>query len=374
MDSTDPRRLAAQVAAWHNRNPLAQRILPAQVQGIGVVAMPFVADHPTPARREAVPGDAAQPVASLRQRALARAQGGSTADDVASAPRPQAPLAPRRAFDEDFVAPISPRRAAAFAARHGSDADPAAGAWPLRHVLVDPCLTTGAVTYERHVRTAAIECADRRIRVLVAATDGDAPAILGHRVLSRTRVAAVLAPLWLVPALVFGVQHGEKSAQPQPAPMAVAAAVAAEASAVEPPVGAPSPVPNNEPAADVQIPARLDAETARRARRESAALRSAALLPAGHAPHPAGGTNAADAGKTFAVVARQTRSRAASTVLLGLMQTTAARQGQAGTHTDVLASSQGYRASWWPFTKRSDAERAREQLAGVGLPVDIVEF
>lgn len=83
--------------------------------------------------------------------------------------------------------------------------------------------------------------------------------------------------------------------------------------------------------------------------------------------------SAADDGKTFALVARQTRTRAASEVLLGLMRS-AAGAPSAASRTEVLPSAEGFRASWWPFGSRGDAELARQRLASVGLPVDLVEF
>ncbi|MFG5410840.1 hypothetical protein ABXN37_25415 [Piscinibacter sakaiensis] len=41
MPTSPELQLAERIAAWHNRHPLARRIVPAQVHGTGVVALPF---------------------------------------------------------------------------------------------------------------------------------------------------------------------------------------------------------------------------------------------------------------------------------------------------------------------------------------------
>ncbi|MBC7941498.1 MAG: hypothetical protein H7Z19_17390 [Chitinophagaceae bacterium] len=48
MDKLRPDSVAARVAAWHNRHPLARRVTPAQVQSIGYVSLPPQPPYPFP--------------------------------------------------------------------------------------------------------------------------------------------------------------------------------------------------------------------------------------------------------------------------------------------------------------------------------------
>ncbi len=391
--------IATEVVAWHNRHPLARRITPAQVQGIGVVALPFLILGGEAAQVEAtaVAAPDATQEGSLRQRALAQASGGASepaglpAAAAATSSRVGGARVFRRAFDEDFAAPISPRRAAAFAARHGADHDPAHGAWPCREVLASAQRSGAAATHRRYVRTAAIELNDRRARVLIQAQAAEPVAIIGPRLYSRPRIGALAMLLCILPLLVVSAwPDGQANATALPAqPVAppVAVTLAAPEAAPEaqpapqaPPSTAPS-APSGDPGISADIRPRLDPEVARQARRESAAARASASLPPpapslppAHASGLVAEAAPEDAGKTFALVARQTRSRAASQILLGPMQALAAREAPTGRRTEVLPSHEGYRASWWPFTSRRDAERARELLAGAGFTVDVVEF
>ncbi len=95
--------IAMRVAAWHNRHPLAQRITPAQVQGVGWVALPFaqrpgaapLAGDDLPTLADALPAmpatgaapDLPPPPSATRLRDRAQARAGS-------APAPAQPAAP----------------------------------------------------------------------------------------------------------------------------------------------------------------------------------------------------------------------------------------------------------------------------------------
>lgn len=419
-------QVATLVVRWHNRHPLAKRIGPEHVQGIGIVALPFVGAAPVaiqpgaiePALENAPPLPAA--AGSLRERALAVA--GSVAEP-ATAPAQSVPVSgkswwrfwagPKRAFSEDFIAPISPARAGSFASGHGASEDPAPGAWPRRDVLVDRQRLKSGPADWRFLRTAAIEIDDRRARVLLAA-DGTV-GVIGPRLWSvpRSAVAAML-PLSIALASVVARIDPSPAQKPavlaqlpvtveRPAPVVAAAPIAsapmppasiasASAAAVVPaPVHAAAqaavatsappvhvvqaPPETRADAPRVDIRPRLDPDVARVARRESSALRQSG--PSVVSPRAAAKAVAVapiDEGKTFALVARQTRTRAASEVLLGLMRSAAGTSPPAASRTEVLPSAEGYRASWWPFGSRGDAEQARQRLASVGLPVDLVEF
>jgi hypothetical protein len=131
----------------------------------------------------------------------------------------------------------------------------------------------------------------------------------------------------------------------------------------------------------------IDVETARAAKRDSAAMRAqgGALPPAvvteapgavadGRKATPNAAASSVE-GVTYALAARSTRSRAASELLLGLMKTAAAAGGdKAQQRTEILPSQQGWRAIWWPFHSRQDAERAQALLANVGLEAELLEF
>lgn len=196
MEPSSSSELAALVAAWHNRHPLARRISAAQVQGAGLVALPFVAPRGSGAAEAQGPSDgpgaAAPPpsgwrrrlqawLASLRQR-LPRPSARQSA-----APRPGAL---RAAFDEDFISPLRPAQVARFARRHGTVTRPNSPLdWPQRDVARRPG-RPGTVPRTLYLRTAAIEVGKQRRRVLIGA--GPRPAVSGPRLWSRPRVAALL--------------------------------------------------------------------------------------------------------------------------------------------------------------------------------------
>lgn len=499
--------VVARVVAWHNRHPLARRITAAQVQGVGVVAMPFVLPRapgseaatprePTlfdvidlPAPAEAAASDAVEAPApaapSLRERALAAAGSG----EPAAAPAVDAPAAmppaesrsswrarlmsawtrlrpaARRGFSEDFIEPLSPRRVARFALRHGSLAAPPSAAGPVRQVLEDDGLCARGEVQTWHLRTAAIEVGSRRVRVLLG--EGPDAAVIGPRLWSANRLAGsaaawvlamgglIGAQLWhraapqAAPVLAHGgspgaasapaasaaasaaevpvesvvlrsesavvlpaestagaahdtpasaaVAHGAAAAPPAVAARAAPGDVAASAPGAVAVAGAPvvAPAASSPPGAvasgppvaalpavgwPVNIRPVIDIETAREAKRESAAARAqaaergavVAAAPAQAAPRAT--PMAADDGKVYALAARSTRNRAASELLLGLMKTAAAASGDKGHHTEVLPSQQGWRAIWWPFHSRLEAEKAQALLVNVGLEAELVEF
>ena len=75
----------------------------------------------------------------------------------------------------------------------------------------------------------------------------------------------------------------------------------------------------------------------------------------------------------FALVARTTKSRAASAVLLSAMAGEAGRTG-APPRAEVLATEGGYRASLWPFNDRERALRTQQRLREAGLETVLVLF
>jgi hypothetical protein len=361
--------LAAAVATWHNRHPLAVRIGPAQVRGMGIVALPFMA------------GDGAAAVA-------------------------------KPAFSDNFIPPIAPRQVAAFALRHGAKDRP--DITPVREVAADG--DAAAATMTLYLHTAAVEAGGQRLRVLMGAGGAGRarPAILGPRLwsLPRTLVAAALAGAvssalvavvvavwWLShtaaagPVLATDTPAGPVQAAATPAsgaatpalvpapaasasaPMTVAARPPDAAASAQPEQGS-APGAGTEAGAEAATPAdirpRLSDEQRAQARLAGQRLRGESAAPAAAASASAAPT--AD-GRSFALVTRATRGRAASEVMLSLMASAAAGAAWPGQpRTEVMQVQQGFRAVWWPFASPADAELAREALAAYGIRAEIVSF
>lgn len=142
-------------------------------------------------------------------------------------------------------------------------------------------------------------------------------------------------------------------AEPPPRPLAPAAPARAETPGQ--PAAAAVPAPPRP--SQVQVEGSV-----------SPATRGTVLRPVAP-PRP---QDLAPGAKVFALVARPTRTRAASEVLLGLMQ--GAVVVAPGRRIEVLPVGEDWRATWWPFATRRDAEQAQAQLATLGLPVEVVEF
>ena len=288
MDDLRLHAVAARVAAWHNRHPLARRITAAQVQSIGYVALPYsvaggvepALEGPSSPEAAVEGGGSSGGGASLRERALARSR--HQADvalpvlDTAVA-LPSRPRGLKAAFVEDFIAPLAPRRVARWAMRHGSVLAQAPHSAPLREVQAT-ALPPGRRALTLHVLTAAIEVGGARRRVLLGV--GDPAAVLGPRLWSRARLGTLAGS---VAALALAIRIGVPMAAPDvtllagaPAPsaavQAAASAPAGAASHAEPeltlhaaaplahseahaPAASPEPAPDahaSQPRADAQ--------------------------------------------------------------------------------------------------------------------------
>jgi hypothetical protein len=225
--STDD--VAARVVAWHNRNPLARRLRPADVGSVGHVALPF---H-DPAGE--LPPGWGVPGSSLLARAIARARAGMPRRRARGAA-----AALRAAFREDFIPPLRPDEVAALAARHGVERDDEPVDAPVRVVMPPP--GTEALAW-RWLLTAELRTDTARTRVLLGPDPGTP--VLGRRLLSLPRVVALaaLGGAALTLAVTLGVfESGEPApvavlpgAAPSAArPASAPAAPAAPASAAEP--------------------------------------------------------------------------------------------------------------------------------------------
>jgi len=260
LDPDQRAELVEHVLDWQHRHPLAARLLPHEVDSIGLVAVPFV-----------VPAESSV------------AEGGR-ADTPATARRSW-----RRAFDERLVDGLSPARLARWALRHGSASRPPGGALRVREVVIDAGRAggdlTGTTTVVLWLQTARLKTGNRVRRLLVAP---DGRAVLGSRVWAPGRSAAAAAMLTatlgaaaLVPrvlpdgsedvarAPLPGVVAGKVQPAPRPASAAAPAALAVAAANPAPAV-APEPVGTSVPATAVaaqaaEAPAAsVSAETAAR--------------------------------------------------------------------------------------------------------------
>lgn len=409
MDVDPSTELAARVAQWHNRHPLARRIAPEQVAGLGVLKLPFIATDPRPAKPW--------------QRLLAKV------------------LRPARAFDEEVIDHLKPARLARFAWAHGAPERPGASDWPQRDMLPTRAAADTPLVF-RHLRTAAIEVGSQRVRVLIG--QGASPRLLGARLLSRHRIlggaGALVAAIGLVVTLATVVsgtgQHrdagvlsaaiapsspraaaSEAAAALPPAGMAASGAAAltggrlaasgpstasaaasstlasASAASAPPPIAvaraghsaslpatdaaAPPPAPP-QTASGALLPV-LPAEVRAAAKAQAEALRGhpanarQAAAGASRPGAPASGASAASGGRVYAVATMPTKSRAASQLRIVLINAPMkAEPGQA--RAEIMQIGEEFRAVIWPYHDREAAEQTRGLLAARGVKAEIIEF
>jgi outer membrane biosynthesis protein TonB len=418
--STDD--VAARVVAWHNRNPLARRLRPADVGSVGHVALPFFdPDAPPPAGWEA-------PAGSLLARAMARARAGL--------PRPRGRGTAgslRAAFREDFIPPLRPDEVAALAARHGVERDDEPVDAPVRIVMPPP--GTEALAW-RWVLTAELRTDTARTRVLLGPRRG-AP-VLGRRLLSLPRVVALaaLGGAALTLAVTLGVfESGEpapvavlpgaapSAAGPASAPAAPAASAAAAEPAAAPavpplaneprasapaaatptptptpaPAPAPAPAPPPKPApapAPVTAPAAPAAGASRPLdveprlgrvelpavpsivdlRRRRAAEQAAAAASAASAAAPAPAAAPAANAPAFALATRLLRTRTESEQIAEALAALLVVPGSPVQKVEVIKIGDDFRVVAWPYPSRAAAERAQAALLARGHRLQLIDF
>ena len=229
--------LSTQLAAWHNRHPLARHVRPQDVHTMGVVALPFMRSGPPREPQEPVLGEtggtadtSASPLPSftqprgpgLLQRLLAWRPG-------RKAPRERWPV-----FSEQFVVGLSARQVGEFAARHGYSQRPDDGSWPLRSIPVDETLATqgaadgaGAWPEEVFLLSAAIDAGPARTRVLIAQGAGLRLHIRGPRCLHPVKVGLFGLLMALLLGIVLLASLGQKKGPAGAGTPASAAASAA---------------------------------------------------------------------------------------------------------------------------------------------------
>ena len=349
----------------------------------------------------------------------------------------QAPASLRSVFSRDFIWPLSIGQVARWAQRHGSTVPVAPADWPLRVVETDPGLLRKRhdkgfkQPVLLHVMTAAIGVGDRRIRLLLDAHGH----IIGPRAYDRRRVAGlasvamalllVSAGLWRPPAKAVDALAADEGAA-----TAVTAASQAEgaASADLQLVAAPAQAPDHGPAsaaaheppvatdpaqasahaaplvasaqaepAHPDDPAQTHAAAASDPALGAAAAASQPALALGRVrpslsdeqrqqallqsrqmranPHPPTDSVQAPPGPVFAVVTSPQAKREQAASSLNTIASARARlPPPAPDQTDLMGSEGQWRAVWWPFANRADAERARVMLLVRGLRAEVVGF
>ena len=405
LDPPDAPNPAAQPAAKPESPAAAAQAQPSTSAFVAALAA-------LAARSASLP--ASPPVAAvgrLLQRLLARLPGRGPA-----LPRLQA------VFSRDFIWPLSPRRVARWARRHGQLQPLAPPDWPRRVVEADSAMLAAArqkglgQSVALHLLTAAVGVGDRRLRLLMAA-DGH---IIGPRAYSPPRLAAAgtllaLALLgagwtWLRPpadnaatalAAAGAASSASAVASAASASASAASAVLVGASAVEPAASAtvldpapaatapaatptpaaqaaaPSPAGVGAPAPLGRIRPTLSDEDKQAARAQTAALRSgnptvtAPTLPTA----PTGSTAAAAPAKVYALVSPPNPQRESANNVLAAMRRASGRlTPPVPEYTELMQDQGHWRAAWWPFVSLADAERARVMLASKGIKVEVVEF
>jgi hypothetical protein len=395
MDDLRLPAVAARLVAWHNRHPLARRITALQVHAIGYVAVPFVGAGALPPTLDDVVEGAG---GSLRERAQAQTQARTRQAESAPAELPLDRRTLTSNFSENFIDPLTPRQVARFALRAGRvlARPPADG--PVRQVRADG----GGATLQVYLLTAVIETGTRKSRVLLGA--GDSAPVLGYRVFSTPRLAAVVAPLAVAAAVLFVpmrpaappavvvAQAPAASAPPAAGAAEAASAPASSAAADEAPTAPPVPIDVEPRLGRIELPdlrahvTRVNKDQAfrspdapPRAPAEAASSAEPAPPPAPPpAPSPASPPPRAaptpPAGPAYAVSTRPLRTRAEAdqvrVAMVSLLKTVAADE----VHVDVLPEGDDWRVVGLPFPSRAAADKARGLLVSRGMRVEVLGF
>ncbi len=260
--------LSTQLAAWHNRHPLARHVRAQDVHTMGVVALPFMRSGPPREPQEPVLGEVGigapppsftqAPQPGLQQRLQQRLQRLLAWRPGRKAPRERWPV-----FSEQFVVGLSARQIGEFASRHGYSQRPDDGSWPLRSIPVDETLAAqgpvdggGAWPEEVFLLSAAIDAGPARTRVLIAQGAGLRLHIRGPRCLHPLKVGLFgLLMALLLGVLLLATLGQKKGPASAGSPAAAASAAASAASGSAAPASAAVLVPAASAAASPPAPA-----------------------------------------------------------------------------------------------------------------------
>lgn len=418
-------RLAEQIVAWHNRHPLARRITTEEVQGIGIVALPFV-------HAMAGSGGFVEPVLTdeigfdeLAAGLPAARRGAGLRRWAERLTRWRRPRTQWRAFSEKFMPGLSLAQVERFALAHGFAEPPGAPddggesgeAQPVRVILTDDRLVDahGGRPFELYLLAAGIEAAGRRARVL--AGRGIPSQIAGRRLWDPRRIGLALGLLVLLLCGIGGWLLWPHSSAPSPAASPQAAASAPAAVPLQPgsapavttqaasaPLDEAAPAPPAEHtaaaasaapvSATASAPLEAEADQPQRSSRallvapayydvpERPPLRSS--LPERAPPPPSGARggeapttpNASALPQSVVALVGPAGSRPAAEALLKKM-----REGLVGVTSDpaalegdVIQTPEGWRAAVWPFASREQAQLINATLVARGFKTKAVNF
>jgi len=339
------RRLATQVVAWHNGHALARRIRRRDLGGCGVIALPFSAPPPG--------NDPAALVGRL-------------------------PL-----FDElPIQPPVSRDKVVALALSRGWLQRPDGGEWPLRRVPVgtgwreddaQPIYLLTVALRRGRGRPPARLLAGRE---LVAAPAHDAASVVGHRHLSRPRLALGAALLSLPALVVAGwIAWAAWPAGRLPGPVSAGLPPTTVTVPAEPPrarARTVEPAPETVPALPATGP-------------DNAAPPPAQPVPLdgrGRSGPKVGAGVPMDMGDPRAAVPSRFRlvgpAQGDPNVLRAQAQqleATLRSMGQTGSRlrVDVIGTPEGDALSVGPLADQDEAERVARRLAARGIVWQIVE-
>lgn len=409
-------RLAEQIAAWHNRHPLARRISVGDVHTIGVVALPFV-------RASAQASGIVEPVLTDVVSAFDQLLGSPPASRWAVWLQRVKGLARLpswhrrqqwRAFSEKFLPGLSPRRIERFALAHGYAEPPAApDSRPWRVIVIDEKLASahGGWPFELYLMSAGIDVGSARTRVLSGR--GIPSQITGRRLWDPLRLGLAAGVLVVLMAAATWMLWPRRAAEPVASP-AVAAHAASAASAASAPASAAAEaasVPEaSAPASDAASAA--DAASAPEAgasepsapppdirprlvertdgikrpplRSDKVAEKTPAKTPEkatepdrkAEPPDPRLARLAQSPDKPAVALVGPPGSKAEAEALLKRM-----RAGLVGVHSnpealqsDVIQTPEGWRATIWPFPSREQAQLINATLVARGLKTKAVNF
>lgn len=308
------RRIVARVIAWQHRHPLATRITPQVVLGVGIIALPYA--------RSGAPG--ARP------------------DEL------------RPLFHQPRLLPgLSQRALVHFAARHAVAEPPGPADWPRRDLERADGSREPAPEI-RYLLTAAVGDAQAQgisPRRLLLAPAG--PAIWGRRAWSRWRVAVAAGAMVVLAAALLAWAWPRWRPAPEP-PAELVAAVSPSAATM------------------ASAAARADAVPASKAVEPAPQAAAASSTPApapARQPPPA----AAPQGPHYAVVSAPSKKRAAADATLQRVQRLLG-PAMGPLQAQVMPTPEGYVVTIWPLPTEADAQNLAEVLARRGVPMKWMEF
>ena len=305
------RRIVSRVIAWQHRHPLAARITPQEVVGVGIIALPYAQSGAPGAR----PGE-------LR------------------------PL-----FQQPRLLPgLTHRALVHFAARHAVADPPGPADWPRRDIeRADGSREPAPAT--RYLLTAAVS--DARAhgispRRLLLAPGG--PAIWGRRAFSRWRVASAAgAGVVLVAALLAWAWPRWRPVPEPPVELVPAAPASAAAGA--------SAAAHADAVAEPEPPAPASQAAASAATPSAGPLTPAAAPPGPH----------------YALVSAPSKKREVADATLQRVQRLLG-PAMGPLQAQIMPTPQGYVVTIWPLPTEADAQNLAEVLSRRGVPMKWMEF